>query len=95
LEQNLRTIPLPERFQLPLNPTVVAKGVIPEKCRCMDSAKAPLWLVFENEDPHGDPIYVIFKSGDDLRQDILTLQMLHIMDRVSPRNCSNLFYIPF
>jgi phosphatidylinositol-4,5-bisphosphate 3-kinase len=38
--------------------------------------------VFENVDPHGDPIYVIFKSGDDLRQDILTLQLLNIMDKV-------------
>ena len=48
----------------------------------MDSAKAPLWLVFENDDPLGDNVFVIFKSGDDLRQDILTLQMLNIMDKV-------------
>jgi len=80
--QFIRTIPFPEKFQLPLNPTVVAKGVIPERCRCMDSAKAPLWLVFENDDPLGDNVFVIFKSGDDLRQDILTLQMLNIMDKV-------------
>jgi hypothetical protein len=46
----------------------------------MDSAKAPLWLVFENADRHGDPVTVLFKAGDDLRQDILTLQMLNIMD---------------
>ena len=48
----------------------------------MDSAKAPLWMVFENADPLGSDIYLIFKSGDDLRQDILTLQMLGIMDKI-------------
>lgn len=42
----------------------------------------PLWLVFENSDPFGDDIYVIMKHGDDLRQDMLTLQMLRIMDKL-------------
>lgn len=32
-------------------------------------------LVFKNNDPFGKPIIVIFKYGDDLRQDILTLQV--------------------
>jgi len=48
----------------------------------MNSKKSPLLLEFQNKDPDGDPIGIIFKSGDDLRQDILTLQILHIMDQV-------------
>ena len=47
----------------------------------MDSKKQPLWLAFENADELGKPIFVIFKCGDDLRQDLMTLQMLKLMDR--------------
>ena len=30
----------------------------------MNSAKKPLWLVFENEDELGEDIIIIFKNGD-------------------------------
>jgi Phosphatidylinositol 3- and 4-kinase/Phosphoinositide 3-kinase family, accessory domain (PIK domain)/PI3-kinase family, ras-binding domain/Phosphoinositide 3-kinase C2 len=69
-------------FQMPLNPKWEATTLIVEKCRYMSSKKIPLWLVFNNRHNPSSPIYVIFKSGDDLRQDILTLQLLRIMDRI-------------
>ena len=53
-----------------------------DKCKVMDSKMRPLWIVFENDDSYGDDIYVIFKNGDDLRQDMLTLQMIRIMDKL-------------
>jgi len=49
----------------------------------MSSKMVPLWLVFENADDEAPkPILIIFKSGDDLRQDILTLQLLQVMDKL-------------
>ena len=43
--------------------------------------QVPLWLTFENLDPVGEPFSVIFKAGDDLRQDALTIQLLREMDQ--------------
>lgn len=48
----------------------------------MDSKMRPLWIVFGNADLYGEDVSIIFKNGDDLRQDMLTLQMLRIMDRL-------------
>ncbi|GAB5373505.1 hypothetical protein AAMO2058_001757800 [Amorphochlora amoebiformis] len=83
LQNELKKLNFPSRLQLTLDPTIQATQVIPPECKFMSSKKLPLWLVFENVDAdetNKKKIYVIFKSGDDLRQDILTLQMLRLMD---------------
>lgn len=61
----------------------------------MDSKMRPLWLVFENADPFGEDIYLILKHGDDLRQDMLTLQMLRIMDKLWKREGLDLRMNPY
>lgn len=83
------------KFQLPLNPKLEATTLLVSKCRYMSSKMVPLWLVFANADNDAPPIYVIFKSGDDLRQDILTLQLLKIMDGIWLHNGLDLRLNPY
>ncbi|XP_049538922.1 phosphatidylinositol 4,5-bisphosphate 3-kinase catalytic subunit delta isoform [Anopheles darlingi] len=66
----------------PLDPRYRCKSVRIERCKVMDSKMRPLWIVYDNSDRSGEDINMIFKNGDDLRQDMLTLQMLRIMDRI-------------
>lgn len=69
-------------FLCPLNPILRCKTVKADLCKVMDSKMRPLWIVFENSDRYADDVCVLFKNGDDLRQDMLTLQMLRVMDRI-------------
>jgi len=85
----------PEKVQLTLDPSFIAKSIKVEKCKVMDSKMKPLWLLFENVDTLGENMYVIFKAGDDLRQDKLTLQMFHIMDKMWKRENLNLMLNPY
>lgn len=80
--RNQRNSGVFQSIQNPLNPSFRCKGVKPEKCKVMDSKMRPLWIVFENADQNCNDIYIIFKNGDDLRQDMLTLQMLRVMDQL-------------
>jgi phosphatidylinositol kinase/protein kinase (PI-3 family) len=68
-----------KEVSLPLNFKYRIKGLIVDKCRIMKSKKKPLWLTFENADPQGDPIVCMLKCGDDLRMDMVTLQLFQSM----------------
>uniref|UniRef100_A0A7N6FGG9 Phosphatidylinositol-4-phosphate 3-kinase n=1 Tax=Anabas testudineus TaxID=64144 RepID=A0A7N6FGG9_ANATE len=68
--------------RLPLNPALLVKGINIQLCSFFNSNAVPLKLSFQNLDPVGDNVNVIFKSGDDLRQDMLTLQMIRIMNKI-------------
>lgn len=82
LQHYLNTLALPSVFRLPTNPSQEVSGLLASQCKFLDSITVPLKLVFENADPLGEPISVLYKQGDDLRTDILTLKMFSLMEQV-------------
>ncbi|KAJ3611918.1 hypothetical protein NHX12_020198 [Muraenolepis orangiensis] len=69
-----------------------------EQCKVMASKKKPLWLMFKRADPSSlspDPIGIIFKDGDDLRQDMLILQILLIMESIWEMESLDLSLLPY
>lgn len=90
-----------QNFFSPLENTLMLGDLMVRECRVMDSAKRPLWLVWKNPDPLADKLKghemsaIIFKNGDDLRQDMLTLQVISIMDSIWHREGMDLRMMPY
>ncbi|CAG2164937.1 unnamed protein product [Oppiella nova] len=83
----------------PLNSSLILGDILVDECRIMDSAKRPLWLVWSNPDPMAHiscpTNAIIFKNGDDLRQDMLTLQVIRIIDLIWRRENLDLKMLPY
>ncbi|XP_041074613.1 phosphatidylinositol 3-kinase catalytic subunit type 3 isoform X1 [Polyodon spathula] len=82
-----------EPIPLPLEPQVRIRGIIPEKATLFKSALMPAKLIFKAED--GSRYPVIFKHGDDLRQDQLILQIISLMDKLLRKENLDLKLTPY
>ena len=77
-----------EEHYLPIEPKIKVKGVFSGDCTVFSSSSRPLKFTFKmtqetkKYNRFGDKNYykIIFKLGDDLRQDQLILQMINFMD---------------
>ncbi|THD22541.1 Phosphatidylinositol-4 5-bisphosphate 3-kinase [Fasciola hepatica] len=76
----------------------LGKLLVP-KCDVKRSKKRPLWLVWTNSDRlavhHHQNYQLIFKHGDDLRQDMLTLNLLRVMDRIWKEEGLDMCLVPY
>lgn len=70
----------------PIVPSKMFHGIEASRCFLFQSAMCPLKLDFYASDKHTPhqhhPYSVIYKSGDDVRQDQLVLQIITLMDNL-------------
>uniref|UniRef100_A0A3P8UUN9 phosphatidylinositol 3-kinase n=1 Tax=Cynoglossus semilaevis TaxID=244447 RepID=A0A3P8UUN9_CYNSE len=97
LQELLRNCSLPDEFLLPFDPRVKAGRILIDKCKVMASKKKPLWLEFSHMPSPSSTtsVGIIFKEGDDLRQDMLVIQTLVVMDSIWQEKSLDLNLIPY
>nr|POF17127.1 phosphatidylinositol 3-kinase vps34 [Quercus suber] len=81
--------PLP----LPLDPTKKITGVISDDCNVFKSSLSPLSINFMTDT--GEKYPFMFKTGDDLRQDQLVVQILALMNRLLLKENLDLKLTPY
>ncbi|ESK92357.1 atypical pikk pi3k protein kinase [Moniliophthora roreri MCA 2997] len=89
-KNNLASIP---PLPLPLDATVEVTGIIAEKSSVFKSNLFPLLLYFQCSD--GSEFPIIFKDGDDMRQDQLVIQLFTLMDRLLRKENLDLKLSPY
>ncbi|KAK4683819.1 hypothetical protein P7C73_g6397, partial [Tremellales sp. Uapishka_1] len=94
--------PFPSPLPLPLNARVSVTSIRAEKSSVFKSNLFPLLLWFETTPSESDdmtilsPDYpIIFKNGDDLRQDQLVIQLFTLMDRLLRKENLDLRLSPY
>ncbi|PSK51682.1 hypothetical protein B9Z65_2949 [Elsinoe australis] len=81
--------PLP----LPLDPSIQISGCFPDECNVFKSTLSPLMINYKTVS--GERYPLIFKSGDNLRQDQLVVQIISLMDKLLLKENLNLQLSPY
>jgi phosphatidylinositol 3-kinase len=95
---------LPEPIPLPLSPNHIITGVNPEEATVFKSSLSPLLITFKVQPPSTSPTNpnlspssyaIIFKTGDDLRQDQLVIQIITLIDSLLLKENLDLKLTPY
>ncbi|KAI5777686.1 kinase-like domain-containing protein [Geopyxis carbonaria] len=78
---------------LPLDPSITIVGCFPEKSVVFKSSLYPLLIHLKTD--AGERYPIIFKSGDDLRQDQLVIQIVILMDKLLRKENLDLKLTPY
>ncbi|OTB01808.1 hypothetical protein M426DRAFT_63338 [Hypoxylon sp. CI-4A] len=78
---------------MPLDPSIMVVGVIPEQTRVFKSSLSPIMVTFKTVSDTRYPI--LFKTGDDLRQDQLVIQIITLMDQLLQKENLDLKLTPY
>ncbi|KAF3944819.1 hypothetical protein CMV_028748 [Castanea mollissima] len=82
-----------EPIRSPMAPNVLITGIVPSESSIFKSALHPLRLTFRTA--NGGSCKIIFKKGDDIRQDQLVIQMVSLMDRLLKLENLDLHLTPY
>jgi phosphatidylinositol 3-kinase len=107
-KNDLATLPTP--IPLPLAPEYIVTGIIPEEANVFKSSLSPLLITFKVQPlppsttqpttatptpPHPSKYAIIFKTGDDLRQDQLVIQIITLIDSLLLKENLDLKLTPY
>ncbi|KAH7112132.1 kinase-like domain-containing protein [Dendryphion nanum] len=82
-----------DSLPFPLDPSINITGIYPDDCNVLSSSLHPMILNFRTAANTKYPI--IFKTGDDLRQDQLVIQIITLMDRLLRKENLDLKLTPY
>ncbi|ETN41992.1 uncharacterized protein HMPREF1541_03931 [Cyphellophora europaea CBS 101466] len=94
-------ITLPQPVPLPLAPENIITGVYPEEANVFKSSLSPLLIAFKvqpsaaQNSPSPSKYSIIFKTGDDLRQDQLVIQIITLIDSLLLKENLDLKLTPY
>ncbi|EDR25176.1 phosphatidylinositol 4-kinase, putative [Entamoeba dispar SAW760] len=84
---------------VPTNPNAMVVDVSNKGCACLRSAaKVPILVNMTVKDRFTgevSPLPVIFKAGDDIRSDMLAVQMIELFDRINKHAGLDIYLCPY